>query len=78
MLWDKVWAAAGLDHDDGWFCIGCIEKRLGRKLVLADFNNAPCNFMFTTVMEYLGFTEDELLTEWAHRQTQPEHIADFL
>ncbi len=60
MLWDKVWAAAGLDHDDGWFCFGCIEERLGRKLVLRDFNNARCNYLFPTVREHLGFGEMDL------------------
>ncbi len=24
-------------------CIGCLEKRLGRKLTAADFSKAPCN-----------------------------------
>jgi hypothetical protein len=29
---DDVWAAAGMAHDGGYLCVGCIEARLGRVL----------------------------------------------
>jgi hypothetical protein len=38
-LWDKT---AGKDKDK-MLCIGCLEKRLGRKLTPADFTDAPVN-----------------------------------
>jgi hypothetical protein len=34
MVHDEVWTAAGLDQ--GWICIDCLEKRLGRPLTGAD------------------------------------------
>lgn len=38
---DAVWAAAGMG--DGYLCIGCLERRLGRTLHRADFTSAPVN-----------------------------------
>lgn len=40
---DALWAASGLGPDDGYLCIGCLEARLGRQLVAADFTDAPLN-----------------------------------
>jgi hypothetical protein len=34
---DAVWAAAGMAPNSGMLCIGCLEERLGRQLVGADF-----------------------------------------
>jgi hypothetical protein len=34
---DKVWKAAGMDSSGGCLCIGCLEKRIGRKLRPKDF-----------------------------------------
>jgi hypothetical protein len=34
---DAVWAAAGMKLDGGCLCIGCLEKRLGRRLKPKDF-----------------------------------------
>ena len=33
----SVWAAAGMKPYGGCLCIGCLEKRLGRKLTPKDF-----------------------------------------
>jgi len=33
-----VWKAAGVADMGGCLCIGCLEKRIGRTLVLKDFN----------------------------------------
>jgi hypothetical protein len=38
---NRVWAAAG--NPNGHLCIGCMEKRLGRKLTGADFPDMPVN-----------------------------------
>src|SRR5262249_51890611 len=37
MITDAVWAASGLVPNGGLLCIGCIERRLGRRLTRADF-----------------------------------------
>lgn len=52
MVHDPVWAAAGMPVPDdpegfvgeGILCIGCLEKRLGRKLTPDDFTGAPVNW----------------------------------
>jgi hypothetical protein len=38
---NSVWAAAG--QSKGFLCIGCLEKRLGRKLKPRDFTDIPAN-----------------------------------
>lgn len=37
MVHDTVWKAAGMTPWGGCLCIGCLEKRLGRKLRPRDF-----------------------------------------
>ncbi len=41
MVHNHLWARAGMR--DGFLCIGCLEKRLGRALQRADFTEAPVN-----------------------------------
>lgn len=54
-VWEEVWNIAlgrpdaptdefvpGLT-DAGYLCIGCIEERLGRRLTVEDFSDAPIN-----------------------------------
>ncbi len=41
MVHDEAWAAAGLG--DGFICVGCLERRLGRELTQDDFTTAPIN-----------------------------------
>jgi hypothetical protein len=36
---DAVWAAGGLEPDGGKLCIGCLERRLGRRLKRDDFES---------------------------------------
>src|SRR5438094_8634707 len=37
----ELWLSAGMEHPfeggDGFLCIGCLEKRIGRRLTPADF-----------------------------------------
>jgi hypothetical protein len=41
---EAVWKAASMEPYDGWLCIGCLEKRLGRTLTPRDFvRNHPFN-----------------------------------
>jgi len=44
VLKNDVWAASGLDPHGGELCIGCLEKRLGRKLNRNDFENCLLNY----------------------------------
>ena len=37
MVHDSVWKKAGMKKSGGKLCVGCIEKRLGRKLNCRDF-----------------------------------------
>jgi hypothetical protein len=37
MVPDAVWKAAGMEPYGGCLCIGCLEKRIGRKLKPKDF-----------------------------------------
>ena len=39
---DELWALAGMGPH-GHLCIGCLEQRLGRRLIPADFTTAPVN-----------------------------------
>ena len=50
MVHDAVWAAAGMPTatPSGFLCVGCLERRLGRRLRPDDFSefevNKPCPF----------------------------------
>ena len=43
MVREDVWAPGGLAPHGGYLCIGCLEKRLGRRLRSSDFSDAPVN-----------------------------------
>jgi hypothetical protein len=40
MVHDNVWP---IGFDDGMLCVGCLERRTGRRLVPRDFTDAPVN-----------------------------------
>ena len=42
MLKEKVWLSI-VPGREGMLCIGCVEKRLGRKLIPEDFSYCPLN-----------------------------------
>ena len=45
----KIWQAAGVKGYDGCLCIGCLEKRIGRKLRPKDFmRNHPFSMLAGT------------------------------
>lgn len=49
MVWDSVWVVeAGLPRDGCMLCRECLSVRLNRKLVLADFIDAPVNTLILT------------------------------
>lgn len=37
-VYDFVWAKAGMKPLDGCLCVGCLEKRIGRRLIPSDFD----------------------------------------
>lgn len=43
MVDDDIWAAAGLDPEGGMLCVADLEKRIGRRLMAADFTTVPIN-----------------------------------
>jgi hypothetical protein len=43
MLRGDVWFKAN-PAGRGMLCVGCVERRLGRRLVPADFTDAPVNY----------------------------------
>lgn len=43
MVTEHVWRQTGLGTHDGMLCIGCLEARIGRRLVNVDFLHAPVN-----------------------------------
>ena len=50
MVHDEVWYLAITAMDKRhMFCIGCLERRLGRLLTKDDFTDAPVNSMWLTV-----------------------------
>ena len=40
---EHVWKAAGMEPHGGCLCIGCLEKRIGRRLIPDDFPDHPFN-----------------------------------
>ena len=42
MVHDNIWESIDFPND-GRLCLNCFEKRLGRKLKIKDFTDAPCN-----------------------------------
>jgi hypothetical protein len=51
MVHDHIWDGVVSGH--GMLCIGCLEKRLGRRLNADDFTAAPVNHGFTRQSERL-------------------------
>jgi hypothetical protein len=43
MVQDAVWKKAGIEPYGGCLCIGCLERRIGRKLKPKDFPEHPFN-----------------------------------
>jgi len=42
MVWDEIWAQAGMSAD-GFLCVPCLERRLGRPLRINDLADRPVN-----------------------------------
>jgi hypothetical protein len=46
----ELWAKTGIGSQDGMLCIGCLENRIGRKLLPEDFTDAYVNNIKFTPM----------------------------
>jgi hypothetical protein len=80
-VWDVLWHRAGgsgtgqSDNGPGglFLCIGCLEKRLGRRLVPGDFKPSPANTPSAWLSDRLN---DRLgrrpVGPWASRDTAPQ------
>lgn len=44
MVNDYVWKQTGIAPDGGKLCIGCLETRIGRRLMSSDFPHYPINY----------------------------------
>lgn len=55
---DDVWAQTQLGRTDGFLCIGCVERRIGRRLRPGDFpstrNNRPHEMLSDRFLSRLG------------------------
>lgn len=44
MVLDSIWLESGMDKDGGMLCLECLEIRIGRRLIGADFKDGlPIN-----------------------------------
>jgi hypothetical protein len=91
---DHIWKAAGMEPWGGCLCIGCLEKRIGRKLTPMDFSDHVFNTDLCgtqrlmerrgTPYDVLGdFPEDEeaaaaLTKRPCPRKPQQQHAARLL
>lgn len=50
MVTDSCWVRAGMD--DGCICIGCLEKRLGKRLAPRNFLECPLNWRNALIPGY--------------------------
>lgn len=48
MVTDEVWRATGLPDHGALLCLPCLQARIGRELVAADFLDCEANAWFTT------------------------------
>jgi hypothetical protein len=45
MVHDWIWLSVMPSPHCGKLCIGCLERKLGRKLISSDFTNFPINYV---------------------------------
>ena len=70
-VWPKLWKKAGMKPWGGCLCIGCLEKRLGRRLKHSDF--APSHLFNQDPMCTIG-TERLLDRRQNHEWEPPEKV----
>lgn len=44
MVKNEIWAAATAERPANFLCVGCLERRIGRKLTPDDFKDVPGNY----------------------------------
>lgn len=75
---DDVWSQTGLARHGGCLCIGCVERRIGRRLTADDFpateNNRPDEMLSDRLLNRLGMQlvcEDADGNQLAREDAQP-------
>jgi len=53
MVHNHIWAGVTMFRAAHMLCVGCLESRLGRRLTVLDFTNAPVNMGFGEVSKRL-------------------------
>lgn len=64
MVNDSVWKKAGMKKRGGFLCVGCLEKRIGRKLNKRDFFCCPLNIMIYFHKEAVSKRLRKRLLSW--------------
>lgn len=52
MVTNACWKRSGMNTHGGMLCIGCLEKRLGKKLTPRNFTDCPLNWRNICIPEY--------------------------
>ena len=76
MVRDAVWKAAGMEPYGGCLCIGCLERRIGRRLMPDDFGEHVFNTYFPgtpRLLERQG--RHDPLGEWDERGEAVSRLA---
>lgn len=69
---DHVWEASGLGVCDGMVCIGCLEERLGQRLVPEDFDpDTECNHPEKQMSDRMGSRIGEAPSEGGSQRPLP-------
>lgn len=69
MVEDLLWKKAGMKPKDGCLCIGCLERRIDRRLTHRDFTDIPVNFGCTKKSRRLknrlrGLKKKKIIRRW--------------
>lgn len=68
MLKDSVWGSI-VPIESGMLCVGCVEKRLGRKLRASDFTDCPLNMEIKSGIRKGSGRLKNRLSRYARRDT---------
>ena len=77
MVNDSVWSKTGVGPHGGMLCIGCLEKRLGRRLTSRNFTDCPLNWRNVLVP---GYSSERLLSRLTNSEKSKfvRKVADLM
>ncbi len=76
-----------VDHRPKYLCIGCLESRLGRRLIPTDFSLIPMNFISdeaygrsARLIDRMGgrFKDEKVIKEWVASEMEKLELSDSL